>query len=205
MTACRGRCMGTENASLFSAIAPVYGLFYRYQLNRFRKLLAPDAMPLALDGFTSVIDIGCGTGALCAALKERGLTVSCVDRAPGMLAVARKRPGNAGIRFSLGNALTGLDFPEKAFDIAIASHVAHGLEAPDRQALYREMARLARHYVLLYDYFDNNAPLTALIERMEGGDYFRFIKDAPQELSALFPEVQMAQAGKRSGWYICRL
>lgn len=197
--------MASENASLFDAIAPVYGLFYRYQLNRFRKLLAPEAMPLVLEKFTSAIDIGCGPGALCAALQERGLRVSCVDRAAGMLAVARKRPGNAGIRFSQGDALAGLDFPEKSFDIAIASHVAHGLEAADRQALYREMARLAQHYVILYDYFDNNSPLTALIERMEGGDYFRFIKDAPSELRAMFHQVEMVQAGKRSGWYICKL
>ena len=197
--------MPAENASLFSAIAPMYGLFYGHQKRKFRELLAPGKMPLDLGGFTNAIDIGCGTGALCAALFERGLAVHGVDRAEGMLKAARERPGHAGLRFSQGDAIKGLPFPDKCFDLAFASHVAHGLRAPQRQALYREMARLAKQYVILYDYFDRSSPLTSLIERLEGGDYFRFIKEAPGELRALFPRLEMLSAGKRSGWYICHV
>ena len=40
----------------------------------------------------SVLDLGCGTGALCCALAERGHEVTGVDPAPAMLAVARSKP-----------------------------------------------------------------------------------------------------------------
>jgi SAM-dependent methyltransferase len=39
-----------------------------------------------------VLDLGCGTGALCCALAERGHRVTGVDRAAAMLAVARRKP-----------------------------------------------------------------------------------------------------------------
>ena len=73
---------------LFNRIAPVYGWFYRWQKKRFVNLLnsVPPAVDLVLHG--AVLDVGCGTGALCAALHEKGLRVSGVDPATRMLAVA---------------------------------------------------------------------------------------------------------------------
>lgn len=40
----------------------------------------------------SVLDLGCGTGALCSALAQRGHRVTGVDPAAAMLAVARSKP-----------------------------------------------------------------------------------------------------------------
>jgi SAM-dependent methyltransferase len=40
----------------------------------------------------TVLDLGCGTGALCCALAERGHRVTGVDPAAAMLAVARRKP-----------------------------------------------------------------------------------------------------------------
>ena len=54
-------------------------------------------------GAASVLDLGCGTGELAVALAgER--TVVGVDTAPAMLAVARGKPGAAGVDFVEGDA-----------------------------------------------------------------------------------------------------
>ncbi|MCF3638485.1 class I SAM-dependent methyltransferase [Rhizobium sp. TRM95111] len=54
----------------------------------------------------SVLDLGCGTGALAAALAGAGRRVAGVDPAAAMLAIARARPGAAGVRFVEGDART---------------------------------------------------------------------------------------------------
>ena len=50
-------------------------------------------------GASSVLDLGCGTGLLAAALAAEGREVVGVDPAAAMLAIARKRPGGAGVRW----------------------------------------------------------------------------------------------------------
>ncbi len=52
-----------KHIHLFDRIAPAYGLFYRMQVRNFRRLLA--ANPVCLTGGAcTILDIGCGTGAL---------------------------------------------------------------------------------------------------------------------------------------------
>ena len=197
--------MTGNNASLFNSIATVYGWFFMHQLKKFRTLLAADSFPLDLAVYDSAIDVGCGTGALCRALTEQGLDIQCVDHAEKMLNVAKNIRGNDHLSFSYGDALVGLSFPDKTFDLAFATHVAHGLEADDRSMLYRELARVAKHYVVLYDFIDSKSTLISFIERLEGSDYQRFIKVAPDELRTFFSEVQILKVGKNSGWYVCKI
>lgn len=196
--------MRADNRNVFDRIAPVYGCFFKHQTKKFGRLLDQDVLPLDLRRFESAIDIGCGTGALCQVLMERGLRVSCVDRAERMLAVAEKMTGTDGPHYAYGDALAGLPFADDAFDLAFATHVAHGLPEAQRYALYKEMARLAKHYVILYDYVEIRSPLVALIERMEGSDYRGFMEQAKDELASVFSEVEIVPGGKHSAWYVCR-
>ena len=115
----------------------------------------------------------------------------------------RRRPTHQGIAFLRLNALTALPFPDKSFDLCIASHVAHGLKKEDRLRLYAQMNRLARQRVVVHDYNQNRSPVVTLLETLEGGDYFRFILEAEGELRAFFPHVEVLQVGKRACWYIC--
>jgi SAM-dependent methyltransferase len=55
-------------------------------------------------GAHSVLDIGCGTGALACLLARRGLTVTAVDPAQASLAVARTKPGADRVRWVHGDA-----------------------------------------------------------------------------------------------------
>ncbi len=53
-----------------------------------------------------VLDLGCGTGQLACALAEAGHTVTAVDPAIAMLAVARRRPNAEKVTWIQGNAVT---------------------------------------------------------------------------------------------------
>jgi len=195
---------------LFDRIAPVYGWFYGWQKRRYSSLLdnAPPAVGMTLHG--TVLDVGCGTGALCAALHEKGLQVWGVDPASRMLSVARKKSGSLPIQFVEANALHGLPFQDKQFDLSFASYVAHGLKPDSRARLYAEMSRVTRNKVIIHDYNNKRKPLTSLVEWLERGDYFHFIHHAESEmrhclegLRKCFSTVEVIQVGEQAAWYIC--
>jgi len=195
---------------LFNLIAPVYGLFYNKQKNRYREVLARFLPDWQRSGYASILDVGCGTGALCSALQEAGLSVTGVDPAEKMLAVAAGHVENLGVRFLQANALSGLTFADKSFDVSIASYVAHGLQKNERMQLYSEMRRVTKGKVILYDYNQNRSPLTSFVEWLERGDYFGFIQnpkgdieECMTELEKCFSDVTVVDVDKRAAWYIC--
>jgi len=195
-----------ESTALFNRISPIYGLFFSYQKKRYAKTL--DSMKELL--LPHVLDVGCGTGALCSALADRKLEVTGVEPAVRMLEVARKKTKGQTITYIQADATDRLPFEDKQFDISIASYVAHGMEQEKRFALYHEMSRVTRSRVIIHDYNANRNPFTSLIEYLERGDYFHFIKHAQSEmqectneLRRCFSQVEVLQVGKRANWYIC--
>jgi SAM-dependent methyltransferase len=74
-----------------------------------------------------ILDAGCGSGPLFAALRDRGAIVTGFDKSAGMVELARRRLGDrAHLRVAeLGRPLP---FPDGAFDDVIASLVLHYLE-----------------------------------------------------------------------------
>ena len=65
-------------------------------------------------GARGVLDIGCGTGTFACLLARRGLTVTAVDSAGAMLAVARTKPGAERVRWVHGDAT---DLPPLQVDL----------------------------------------------------------------------------------------
>jgi len=200
-----------DSRVLFNLIAPVYGLFYEIQKKRFIEVIAGVANELDIASFNSVIDIGCGTGALCSVLNEKGLSVTGVDPAGKMLEIAKSKPENKLVSFIEANVLEGLPYDDQSFDIAIASYVAHGLKAEERIVMYAEMSRVAKEWAIIYDYNESRSLLITLVEWFEGGDYFHFIKNAEPELkdcmtemSSCFADVRVVNVDKRAAWYICK-
>lgn len=61
---------------------------------------------VASTGATSVIDLGCGTGALTVRLADAGRTVVGVDPSATMLDLARNRPGADRVTWVLGDSRT---------------------------------------------------------------------------------------------------
>src|ERR1700691_3084482 len=88
-----------------------------------------------------ILDAGCGSGPLSAALRDRGAIVTGFDKSAGMLKLARRRLGRAAdLRVpDLGRPLP---YPDGAFDDVIASLVLHYLE--DWTAPLAELRRVLR-------------------------------------------------------------
>ncbi|UUM10849.1 class I SAM-dependent methyltransferase [Clostridiaceae bacterium HFYG-1003] len=195
---------------LFNSIAPVYSRFFTIQRKWFRQAMEKQEDHLDFSSLTSVLDVGCGTGALCSVLAERGLSVTGLDSAEKMLKFASSRPENRNVHFIRGDVQNGLPFPDRSFDAAVASYVAHGMEAERRLQLYREMSRVARRVVVIMDYNQERSLLTSFVEWLEGGDYFGFIRQVPQEMEVCthqgkrcFSKVDVVQIGGRAAWYVC--
>ena len=90
-------------------------------------------------GTRRILDAGCGTGAHFEALARHG-TITGVDRSEAMLEVARRR----GIAQVIARAeLEALSLGHR-FDLVVSLFGAFGY-LPDRHALRRGMAGLARH------------------------------------------------------------
>ncbi|MFZ7132179.1 MAG: class I SAM-dependent methyltransferase [Eubacteriales bacterium] len=198
--------MGEKKSSvLFNLIAPFYDLFYNNQKNRYADIVENVKGELDISYFDTIIDVGCGTGALCSVLKDRGMNVTGIDPAIKMLNIAMRKPENKSIEFLQANTLEGLPFKDKSFDIAISSYVAHGLEEEERKRMYAEMSRVTRNYVIIHDYNNERSLLTSIIEWLEGGDYFHFIKNAETEMKDCFSEMKVINVDVRANWYICKL
>ncbi len=203
--------MGKRNSTfLFNAIAPIYALFYKKQKRHFGEVAEEVSKVLDLTLYDTVIDVGCGTGALCSVLNEKGLSVTGIDPAEKMLNYAKRQLENKEIKFILASVLEQLPFEDKTFDISIASYVAHGMQKNDRKKMYEEMGRVTKNRVIIYDYNQNRSFMTSVIEWFERGDYFRFIKDAENEMKECtaamkecFSEVIVIDVDTQAAWYIC--
>jgi ubiquinone/menaquinone biosynthesis C-methylase UbiE len=74
-----------------------------------------------------ILDAGCGSGPLFAALRDRGAIVTGVDKSAGMIEQARRRLG-AGADLGVADLAEPLPFADDSFDDVVASLVLHYLE-----------------------------------------------------------------------------
>lgn len=198
----RVKNMKTAN-SVFDRIAPIYGRFFDYQIKNYDAVLENVKKELDFSGYHSIIDFGCGTGALCSVLNQKGMIVTGIDASQKMLQIAEEKQKGTGIRFMNASVLERLPFEDKSFDLSIAAHVAHGLKENERTKMYAEMSRVTKHLVIIYDYNQNRSVLTNIVEWLEGGDYFNFIREVKKELKENFLEVKIIDAGNRASLYVC--
>jgi SAM-dependent methyltransferase len=73
-----------------------------------------------------ILDAGCGSGPLMAALRDRGAIVTGFDKSAGMLELARRRLGDDA-DLQVADLGRPLPFPDGTFDDVIASLVLHYL------------------------------------------------------------------------------
>jgi SAM-dependent methyltransferase len=74
-----------------------------------------------------ILDAGCGSGPLFAALRGRGAIVTGIDKSAGMLEQARRRLGDDA-DLQVAELSSPLPFPDDRFDDVTASLVLHYLE-----------------------------------------------------------------------------
>src|SRR5215471_3130099 len=88
----------------------------------------------------SVLDVGCGTGALAARIHQAGYDVSGVDSSQGMLRILRRRA--PAIDAVLGSSAR-LPFADDRFDLAYCVAVMHHIaEATSVRLTLAEMVRV---------------------------------------------------------------
>lgn len=77
--------------------------------------------------------------------------------------------------------------------------------------MYAEMSRVTKSKVIIYDYNEKGSLLTTIIEWLERGDYFNFIRNAEFEMKnciselseCCFSKVKVFNVDVRAAWYIC--
>lgn len=114
-----------------------------------------------------ILDAGCGSGPLAAALRDRGAVVTGIDASAGMLALARQRLGD-DMALHLVDLNDRLPFADGAFDDVVASLVLHYLE--DWGPALAEMRRVLRPGGRLIASVDH--PFVAYTIRNPRPDYF---------------------------------
>jgi len=119
----------------------------------------------------SVLDVGCGTGRLAAAIAGEGFDVFGVDLSPPMVRQARDR----GLRATYVATTTVLPFADDSFDLALTVATLHHLETPRRVAdTVEEMGRVVKRggFVVLWDHNPANPYWPILMKRVpqDSGD-----------------------------------
>lgn len=76
---------------LFDMISPIYAMFFNLQVRYYRGVLDKMMAQTYIDQYKTVLDLGCGTGALSYVLQEFGKEVVGVDTSSGMLKRAKKK------------------------------------------------------------------------------------------------------------------
>ena len=194
--------MNNNGVKIFDFIAPIYAIFYKFQVKYYKKIILRVKKDLDIREYKSVLDIGCGTGALCYVLYTKGLKPVGVDASEKMVEIAKRKLRDTEIEIYKVNPNIAFPFKDNSFDIVISSYLAHGLKKNDRIKLYKEASRLAKEKIIFHDYNKNRALLTTLIEWLERGDYFNFIKVAEDEMKEYFKDVKIVNVDKRASWYI---
>ena len=114
-----------------------------------------------------ILDAGCGSGPLFAALRERGAIVTGIDSSTKMLELARRRLG-AGAALHLADLGSPLPFAGSSFDDVIASLVLHYLE--DWTAPLAELRRVLTPGGRLIASVEH--PFQSQLQAGPGADYF---------------------------------
>jgi ubiquinone/menaquinone biosynthesis C-methylase UbiE len=144
-----------------------------------------------------LLDVGCGTGRVAAALQERGCRVWGIDPSPEMVAAAKRRGVNAKVARA-----EQLPFKEGWFERAVLWLTVHLIDRPRTFAeLRRVLAPKGRVVVATFDptHFDRFW-LNEIFPSLERIDRERFPTedDLRQELLASGFEPRITRLGQRA-------
>jgi ubiquinone/menaquinone biosynthesis C-methylase UbiE len=156
--------------ALYNAVAHEYDdVFPKHIANHYvskRTGLIKELIPLC----GQVLDVGCGTGLLAAAIAAEGYDLYGADLSPEMLRKANAR----GIHAYAATG-TALPFEDNSFDVALTVAALHHMETEERvRSVVAEMGRVVKKggYVVLWDHNPANPYWPILMKRVpqDSGD-----------------------------------
>jgi ubiquinone/menaquinone biosynthesis C-methylase UbiE len=155
----------SEQDSHFDRIADVYDESLPAHVVE-HYLRKRTAFVLGLVPAGSVLDVGCGTGALARRLVSAGYEVTGVDPSEGMLEVMRERsPGIQAVQASG----TELPFDSDHFDLVLSVATFHHIAEPDAvRATLAEMTRVSKPSgrIVVWDHNPRNPYWSNLMARV---------------------------------------
>ncbi len=184
----------------FNLVAPAFHVIDRNLLPAYREVLEG----LRLPPEETILDLATGTGTLALAFAERGHAVTGIDFAERLLRKARRRLPNADLRPMDLAELPSL--PAAAWDGVTMAYLLHGLPPDFRRFVLCEAARLARRWVLVFDYPEPGPLYVRIIEWIEGPHYPGFV-GRPFEEHAAESGLSIVKRGvtsRHGGWWLLR-
>ncbi len=150
-------------------------------------------------GELTALDYGCGSGLLTLKLVPHFSSVTGRDQSAGMLRRARTRAASLGVdaAFREGSLLT-VDEPDRSVDWVFVSFALHLFPPETVTEILANLLRVGRHGVMVVDHSRKSDWATALVERLEGSWYDRFIRMDFEEVArqigaARFEETEIAE------------
>lgn len=121
------------------------GAHYERYMGRWSRLVARELVDWIGIDHASWLDVGCGTGVLCEAIRERRqpASVRAIDASPAYVAAARARGFDAVVADA-----ASLPFEDNSVDIAASALCLNFV--PDPARAVAEMKRVARSQVAYY-------------------------------------------------------
>jgi len=115
---------------------------YEHFMGRWSRRLAGPFLDFAgVERGDRVLDVGCGTGVITAALAERGCTPVGVDASEPYLDGARRDRPHPNIAYELGDARR-MQYPDASFDACVSALAIDVI--PEVDEVVREMRRVTR-------------------------------------------------------------
>ncbi len=144
-----------------------------------------------LDG-RSVLDAGCGGGALAASLARLGAVVTGIDPQPEAIAAARKRVPSA--RFEQAGA-QDMPFDEASFDAVVLLNSFHHVPLDLMRDVLRACVRVSRGPVLIIEPLCEGSFFTCMLP-VEDETHIRMSAQVALEASVQEGEVLMQAVGE---------
>ncbi|MHB8714174.1 MAG: class I SAM-dependent methyltransferase [Trichloromonadaceae bacterium] len=182
------------HSNLFDTIAEPYAWFYNFQCKHYKHVIKA----MALKPNSKILDLGAGTGAMASLLNDDH-DILAVDGSKAMVKVMKRL--NPNMKVEHLDITQTLPYANKQFDVVLTSFVLHGLKAKDRLHVLSEMKRVA-DVVIVYDYYGKRHFFTDIVEFIEQGDYFNFMKQFKGEFRCFFPEHVIIPINSGSALYI---
>jgi magnesium-protoporphyrin O-methyltransferase len=187
--------------------APVSGVRARVRAGReeMRSTLL-SYLPDNLKGVT-ILDAGCGTGALAVAAAERGAKVTAIDLSPQLVAVARERlPNSLDVTFLSGDML---DPRLGTFDYVVAMDSIIHYRTPDMIDIISGLSKMAT-MGMMFSFPPRTLPLAMLWgvgKLFPRGDKSPAIEpQPPRKLRAALSRIENMKLGRShrvaTGFYI---